>query len=89
MTALKSLVTGRIIVAEWPDGRKALALTVTIDCPECGQIEMQLPGHHLRPLRDLCIEAIDRYPELAGSDAGLEVLKRTEFVGKANDPERS
>lgn len=86
MSAIQSHVTGRIIVAESREGDRRLFLQVDVDCPECGHFAFQLPGHHLRPLRDLCLDAIDRHPDLTGTDAGLQILKKTEFTGTPNDP---
>lgn len=40
-------------VTRTPDGKEYVLVTLTITCPVCGEIEMQLPGHHLRKIVEL------------------------------------
>lgn len=67
-------ITVTAIVVEDPAPRE-LFVTIAIDCPECGQGEIGLPGHHLRSIRDALIGFCDRYPELVG---GTPVQKTQE-----------
>jgi hypothetical protein len=63
-------------VTTLPDGGEYLLVTIKILCPVCGEIEMQLPGHHLRAIRNLTTEFVDMYPALTGKDDELAVLAR-------------
>jgi len=47
--AVKSVVTR----TPEPNSREYVLVTLTITCPVCGEIEMQLPGHHLRKIVEL------------------------------------
>ena len=58
-----------------------LLLDVEIDCEQCGQHHVRFAGHHLRALRNLLVETIDRHPELCGDEAGIEVAQRLQFEG--------
>ena len=58
-----------------------LLLDVEIDCEQCGQHHVRFAGHHLRALRNLLVETIDRDPELCGDEAGIEVAQRLQFGG--------
>lgn len=57
-----------------PDGREYLLVTIKIQCPICGEIEMQLPGHHVRAIRNLLVEYVDLYPQLTHKDDELQML---------------
>lgn len=79
-------------VAGWilqpPEGEKFLTIQIEVDCPACGTLQYEIPGHHLRAIRDIAIDFIDRYPELTGIE-GKEVISRMTFGGPANDPSTS
>lgn len=57
-----------------PDKREYLLVTIKIQCPICGEIEMQLPGHHIRAIRNLLVEYVDLYPQLTHKDDELQML---------------
>lgn len=61
-------------VMSLPDGREYLLVTIKIQCPICGEIEMQLPGHHVRAIRNLLVEYVDLYPHLTHKDDELQML---------------
>lgn len=63
-------------VTTLPGGGEYLLVTIKLRCPVCGEIEMELPGHHLRALRNLLIEYVDMYPDLTGKDDEIQVLAR-------------
>jgi len=69
-----------------PDGREFVLVEIAIDCPACGQYVMQIAGHHLRAVRDICIEMIDLHPGLTGKDDDLKVLERLRIEGRTGDP---
>ena len=60
---------------------ETLFLEYTIDCQICGTHTVLLAGHHLRALRNLLIETIDRDPGLCGEESGIEVVQRLQFGG--------
>jgi hypothetical protein len=80
---VKSHTRGQCVVATLPTGERLLVLQVAIDCPECGRLSLEIPGHHLRALRNLCVEFIDLYPDLTGEEAGMTQVKRESFSGTA------
>ena len=41
------------MVTTTPEGKRYVLVTLTLSCPVCGTIEMQLPGHHLRRVVEL------------------------------------
>lgn len=63
-------------VTTLPSGEEFLLVTVKIVCPICGTIEMEMPGHHLRALRNLFVEYVDLYPHLTNKQDELRVLAR-------------
>lgn len=82
----QSTVIGRTILITMPatpDEPEVSALIeeIEIACPQCGTHTIRLAGHHLRAIRNLLIEAIDRHPDLCGSDSGIAVVNRMEFGG--------
>lgn len=95
MTAKVSCST---IMAELPNGEKALFLDIQIDCPVCGRIQVRLvsgnkdeeplflPGHHLRMIRNALVDAIDQYPTLTGTDAQIQQVDR---FGWSGPPQKS
>lgn len=75
------------VLVEFPDGTRALVVDITVECPLCGQIRLQLPGHHLRVIRNALIGAIDAYPELCGTDANVQQVDRFGFQSGSQKPE--
>jgi hypothetical protein len=74
---MRAHTTSLIVAAELPNGQTELTVVIQTDCPHCGDCRWILPGHHLKTLRDVLIEAIDLYPELSG----LEPVKaKTERI---------
>jgi hypothetical protein len=65
------IAKGQLI--DLPDGKKDLVVNITIICEACGgQIDMQLPGHHLRAVRDTLVDMVDRYPEYCNLNDTIE-----------------
>ena len=85
---IKARVGGKAIVIEWPNNPvKLLVVEIDIDCPECGQYQVRVMGHHLRAIRDLLIEFIDLHPELTGTDQGVERIESSRWEGRGGgDP---
>lgn len=83
-------IVSRIIKADYDDG-SLLMLEIEIDCPLCGPFPIQIvvAGHHLKLVRDLCIEAIDAYPELTGGGEITVTKGPTTIKGRVNDPSTS
>ena len=84
---MESRSLGRIFMVESDTGEKALLVEILIDCPICGEDRIRIAGHHLKMVRDLCIDAIDQYPELTGKDP--QRVSHTEWKGRGNDPSTS
>jgi hypothetical protein len=84
---MESRSLGRIFMVESETGEKALLVEILINCPVCGTDRIRLAGHHLRMVRDICIDAIDQYPELSGTEP--RVVNHTDFKGRMNDPSSS
>ena len=85
---MESHVRCSTILIELPSGQKGLLVDIEVDCPHCGTFHLQLPGHHLRVLRNALIGAIDAYPELTGTDANVQQVDRFGFVGRSpSNPE--
>jgi len=80
---LQSTVKCTTMLIEFPDDSKALVVDIAVECPLCGTIRLQLPGHHLRVIRNALIGAIDAYPELTGSDANVQQVDRFGFTSRA------
>lgn len=87
----KSSLVGKTIVISHPEVEgELLVVEVEIDCPDCGKVGYQFMGHHLKAVRNILIEYCDQYPQLTGSDAGLEVVKRLQFTGTSSpEPEKN
>lgn len=66
---------------------ESLLVEIMIDCPECGPQRYRIAGHHLRMVRDLCIDAIDQYPELTGNEPRR--ISHMVIKGQTNDPSTS
>ena len=84
---VKSRSLARIYVVDDGEG-KFLMVEFLIDCPACGQQRIQIDGHHLKMVRDTCIDAIDQHPELCGVGEP-KVVDSTEFKSQRNDPSTS
>ena len=52
---------GRGMIVDLPGGGQDYVVYVTIDCPHCGEIAMEIPGHHLQAIRNTFIEQTDHY----------------------------
>lgn len=52
------------VVTSLPDGRRYVLVSLTLTCPVCGEIEMQIPGHHLRTVVELLREKLIEYHDL-------------------------
>jgi hypothetical protein len=79
--------TARIFLVDQADRAPFLFVEVIIDCPSYGLQRIQVAGHHLRMLRDICIDAIDQHPELTGSEP--KKVDLLAFKGRQNDPRTS
>lgn len=78
-----------ITVSPTADGKEELTISILLHCPLCDPtkaIRVTIPGHHARMLRDACIEAIDKYPELCQEEVTMEPLQR---VVVPPDPSRN
>lgn len=73
----------RSTVTTLPDGRKYLLVTLTLICPVCGMIEMQLPGHHLRRVVELLREQLLLHDELTSHARADEDLAELIEMGQA------
>jgi len=60
------------------DGAEYLLVVITITCPVCGVVKMELPGHHVRPLRNILIGMVDDYPALTSKAHETQVLEALE-----------
>lgn len=84
MSPTRAHLTAKAILISHPEIEgQLLAVEIDIDCPDCGVAHLRLAGHHLKAVRDICLEFIDLYPELTGKEAGLQVLKRLQWTGTA------
>ncbi len=82
-------VIGKIVKVDFPPeagGGSALFPEIAIDCPDCGQGTIRLPGHHLRAIRDLLIAWCDEYPALVGGEVQQVGEQRLNFGGPGSDP---
>ena len=85
---VESHVRSQIIMAEPVVGSPFVFAQFEIDCPFCGQQVIQIAGHHMRLIRDVLIEAIDKYPALT-QVAGVEVLNTLTIKGPGGDPSKN
>lgn len=60
-------ITGRAIRVRFANGTERVVQQIVIDCPACGQGEIQIEGHHIRAVAELLMETAMRFPELCGS----------------------
>ncbi len=71
---IQYVAKGQLI--DLPSGQKDLIVSIKIICQPCGgEIEMDLPGHHLRAIRDTLVEMVDRFPEYCHLHDTLEVSR--------------
>jgi hypothetical protein len=61
---MKNTVRAFAVDATSTDGQRVVVVQIEIDCPECGTLTYVIPGHHLRTIRDVAIDHLDRFPEL-------------------------
>ena len=67
------------------DGQRTVLVQIEIDCAECGTVQLLIPGHHLRTVRDICIDQLDHFPEFATG-----TLTKTDTTGPIRmDSDRS
>lgn len=68
MTKQKSQIHGRAlqIVFPQPDPtqpvHEELVIQISVDCPDCGQLGINIPGHHLRALHRLLGDFLTQFP---------------------------
>lgn len=67
--SVKSMVT------RTPEGKEYVLVTLTIRCPVCGEIEMQLPGHHLKAVVDLLRQQYLEFVHITSSERAAEEIK--------------
>lgn len=85
---MESRSTARIFYWEALDGTPAqLVVEIEIHCPRCGEQRIRIVGHHLKMIRDVCIDAIDQHPELTSTEP--QVTDRMRITGRSNDPSTS
>lgn len=85
----ESRTVGTAMATELPDGRKFLTVAITIDCPVCGQLTLQLAGHHLRALREFLTSTIDEFPDLCLKEGDVRALETLRFEGRVTNPENN
>lgn len=49
------------LIVDLPGGQQDYVVYITIDCPHCGEIAMEIPGHHLAAIRNTFIDQTDHY----------------------------
>jgi hypothetical protein len=77
---MQSKVTATGMIAN-PDTPEAyLVVEIAFDCPECGKARYQIPGHHLKALRDIAISYCDQFPALTA--ASVSVLDTISFQSR-------
>jgi hypothetical protein len=82
----KVSVQTEIIYQELPDGGRSAFVRWEADCPLCGRIQLLWPAHHWRTLRDVLVEAIDLYPDLATAAEKVETIR---LVGPPTAPDNN
>lgn len=75
-----------MVVESADRAQRGLIFEFKVECPDCGDFGVRIAGHHLRHLRNLLVDVIDQFPDLCGSEAGLELLRREQITGKVDDP---
>ncbi len=85
MPIVQVKISSRIFKVDPVAGDPYVMVEIEVECPECGPFTLQLAGHHLRTIRDVCIEAIDQYPELTKIES--QIVDRFELKRKVGgDP---
>lgn len=79
---MEASMKGTATMVELSSGERLLVVGIDIDCPMCGQLQIQLSGHHLRGVRDLLIEFIDLHADLTGKDSDIRTIERLQTQGK-------
>lgn len=83
----ESRSTARIFYWEACEGAPAqLVVEFDIHCPACGEQRIRIAGHHLKMIRDICIQAIDQHPELTVEP---RITERQAIKARSNDPSTS
>lgn len=82
-----SHTTVQIVKVDYKDLPPTMVIQIGIDCPICGVLRFQIVGHHAKVIRDACIDAIDRYPELSGGET--TIVAQHSILGPGNDPSTS
>lgn len=59
-------------LVDLPNGKKDVIVFIKIVCDHCGEIDMQLPGHHLRAIRDTLVDMVDKFPAYCNLDDTLD-----------------
>jgi hypothetical protein len=57
-----------------------LVVQVGIDCPDCGQVNVTIPGHHLRGLHQLLGSFITEFPSTHLSGEVAETEEKFNFA---------
>lgn len=57
-------VSGRRITIQAVDGTRVLVQEITIDCPACGHLVVQILGHHVQTVAQILRETIEAEPDL-------------------------
>lgn len=85
-------IVGQAVVITLPDhtigdpAASELIQEIAIDCPECGQHLVRFRGHHLRAIRDLLIDTIDKWPGLCGEHSRVVTEQLTLQAKGPTDP---
>lgn len=87
MTKRAAKIDSKIYMIQPVEGDPFVLVEIDIACPVCGSQRLQLAGHHLRTVRDVCIQAIDDYPELTRVES--TIVEHYQVRGRANDPSGS
>lgn len=82
-------VTTKAFAIDFVDGGRALYAEIVIDCPECGRQVIRVAGHHLKAIRDFCLDTIDAYPELTGKEPVRATHEQFTLAGGGGDPSQN
>lgn len=71
----QTYLTSRVLRLTFPGDPAEILLVqeIHLACPGCGEIHVQIGGHHLVALRDLLSDTISAYPELCGKGETTEI----------------
>ena len=91
MSTQQSQMRGRAILIVFPKNGDAppheeLIVQIMIDCPDCGEVQISLPGHHLRALHQLLGSFLTEFPSthLSGDLGELQDQIRFATSGPQN-----